>query len=136
MSNLPVDRLLSSLEEYLSIKKEIVNGDTSDLTRLKDSKKRIESCLSEYFNINFDKAILEERRRLSSTTRKVTIISEVSWEDVVKLLDVLNNAPSPMNHISNIEDVKHWMNVYQEWFNRKKKDSTLKSLEQPLELEI
>lgn len=117
------DRLMATIEEYLSLKQEI--GITAEFEQLGQASKRIELALKEYLQNYFDRALLEDRRRSSSMTTKVNVIQPedavYSYNDIVKVLDLLNSAPIPLHDMSDDNMVRHWMAIYSEWFLRKKK---------------
>jgi len=118
-----VDRLLASLEEYLDMKREV--GTDTEFDALKGASDRVEMALKEYFQNYFDRALLEDRRKTSSITMKVPVLSPeqayYSWNDVSLLLDALNNAPVPPTKLDDKESMKHWVSVYREWFKEKRK---------------
>lgn len=117
------DRLMATIEEYLSLKQEI--GITAEFEQLGQASKRIELALKEYLQNYFDRALLEDRIRSSSMTTKVNVIQPedavYSYNDIVKVLDLLNSAPIPLHDMSDDNMVRHWMAIYSEWFLRKKK---------------
>jgi len=118
-----VNRLLASLEEYLAMKREI--GDDIELNELRHASDRVELALKEYFQSYFDLALLEDRRKSSSITMKVPVMSPeqatYSWNDVSSLLDALNTAPVPPTRLDDKQGMEHWVSVYREWFKAKRK---------------
>jgi hypothetical protein len=129
--------LLAALEEYLTLKRESQNSE--DLEVLKSARTRVDSCLREYFTENFSKAMLEERRRTSSQTRNMATVSgnsvaNVSWENVVKVLDFLNSCPSPLKDVKNPVSAEKWMAVYNDW--HQKRMEMLRKILPPLELDL
>lgn len=117
-----INRLLATLEEYLELKREI--GKSEDLDELKQASNRVELSLREYIQAYFDLAILEDRRKTSSITSKVDVLSpdkaSYSWNDVAKLIDALNSAPIPPKNLDDQEGIENWVSVYREWFKNKK----------------
>jgi CRISPR/Cas system CMR-associated protein Cmr5 small subunit len=117
-----VNRLLATLEDYLAMKREV--GKDCDISELKEASKRVELSLREYLQNYFDRALMEDRRRSSSQTTEVMIMSAdratYSWNDVCKILDALNNAPIPPVNLDDKESIDHWLAVYKEWFKAKK----------------
>jgi hypothetical protein len=132
-----ITRLLATLEEYFSMKREL--GESGQLEELKEASKRVELSLREYVRAHFDRAIMEDRRKTSSLTRKVDIISPdkatYSWNDVVKLLDALNSAPIPPRNLDDAEGLANWIAVYKEWF-RNKRNVSLTPINQELSIDF
>jgi hypothetical protein len=132
-----IDRLLASVEEYFEIRNEV--GGSEDLAVLRAAKERVELALNEYFKSTLDRALLEERRRSSSSTRKIDIVNageaRVSWEDVVKLIDALNSTPMPIRSVEDHTKLHRWMRTYSDWYNNKRTVS-LQPIIAPLDLDL
>lgn len=132
-----INRLLAAMEEYLSLRKEV--GISVDFDEVKQASKRVELALKEYLQYYFDRAILEDRRKTSSLTTKVDVLSPeqavYSWNDIAKLLDALNSAPIPMRDTSDDNSIRHWMAIYSEWF-RNKKRLDVKPVKRELDLDF
>ena len=133
------DQLLASLEEYFSIKQDLLGEE--DLEALRAAKKRVDLCLKEYFRDNFDKAFLEERRRTSSETRKMSVVDpagvvnkNIAWDDVVKILDFVNSCPIPVKDLRDPLKTDKWMKNYNEWYQ--KRMSVLNKIIPPLQLDL
>ena len=137
-----IDRLLSALEEYFSLKMEIGRFECDSSVEphiLEDARFRAKMALNEHIRKQFDLAIEEERRRTSSVTRKMLIVdptkAEISWDSVAKLLDALNSPPLPMKNITNIEGIKTWMKAYEDWYKQKRVNA-IKSTSSMLKLDL
>lgn len=132
-----IDIVLSALEEYLERKRELC-----DQTVLESARERAGYVLDEYIQQRFDSAILEERKRSMSPTRKVAIVNpdqiKVTWDEVAKLLDALNSSPVPLKHPKNMseKDFVRWMEIYEKWYQYKRvKAMALPSAKLEIDLE-
>lgn len=132
-----MDVLLSSLEEFFDLKREI--GDSGEIEQLQAAQERAGKALNEYINNKFNVLMLEERRTSvrpspylpnGTPTRKVEVVDEstaqtetVSLGAVVELLAALSNAPTPLTNLSNPGTVANFFRAYKQWFENTRKDS-------------
>lgn len=121
-----IERVLSTLEEYLELRREAGEAD-GDHTVVQAAKERAGLALNEYIRSRFDNLMIEERRVSSTPTRKVDIVNpataQVSWEEVAELMDALNAAPVPMRDLTNPIAVHKWTVAYKSWYENKRRNA-------------
>lgn len=112
--------LLTSLEEYLSSKKELRNG-TLEQKTLEQSKARVQKALDEYINYQISKCNLENRKKMSSARLEMaSTLSDSLKENTlsVRAVGSLNSAPRPLSEKDQADPkkLKMWMEAYSKWF--------------------
>lgn len=118
-----INVLLSALEEYLTVKRDVAAG-CQDEDALLGAKKRFAQALNQYIDWRAD-GVLEERKRRISTDRSVKLADLLtSSMDGVTSIAALNAAPTPPD-IDKIAKDKHglesWLKAYQDWYNTMRK---------------
>lgn len=115
------DNVLTALEKYLELKK----NSTEELP-VTNAREEAGGALNDYIQKRFDTAMLEERRRSLSVTKKVAVVNpsqvKVTWDEVAKLLDALNNSPLPLKEPKQMfeKDFIRWMEIYTIWYQTKR----------------
>lgn len=145
-----IERLLASLEEYLTIKHELASGkleeaSEADTDVLSEAKKRFAKAFNEYIDFRTD-AVIEDHeqevKRRVSTERSVylaDILTNASTmppppdsdeEPSRKLTLVhpaviaLNCAPMPPRDVDELiktGDIRHWLDAYKRWYKKERK---------------
>jgi hypothetical protein len=119
-----INVLLSALEEYLTVKRDVAAG-CQDETALVGAKKRFAQALNQYIDWRTD-GVLEERKRRISTSRSVKIADLLtsSMDGVTSSVAALNAAPTPpdIDKIANDKSgLEAWFKAYQDWYNTTRK---------------
>lgn len=134
-----IETVLSSLEEYLEMRRDVGSDDHSFLG-LSAARHRAELALKEYIGSQFNYLMVEERRVSTTPTRKVDVVNpkntSIAWEEVVGLIDALNSPPTPMRNFSDPKAVERWMKVYRDWYEFKRKAALKVNPLIPLELDL
>lgn len=131
------DKVISALEEYFELKQV-----TEDPITVRKARERAKYLLDDYIQRKFDSAMLEERRRSMSITKKVAVVNpnqiKVTWEEVAKLMDALNSAPNPLEEPKQVEskNLVRWMEIYTGWYKKKRIEAMKLDAVTKLELEL
>ncbi len=117
-----INILLSALEEYLEVRRDVSSGCNNE-DALLGAKKRFAKALNEYIDWRTD-GVLEDRKRRISTERSVQLadILTSNLEDV-SLISALNSAPKPpeLEHLKDKDNLERWLKAYQSWYNNNRK---------------
>jgi hypothetical protein len=130
-----INTLIASLEEFLSIKKDYLNGQQTE-ENYEYSKKHFAQSLNEYIDSHLpemkDSSKPKDRSRVTTASSiKVADILANAFDGSNMAVIALNNAPSPLrfeedednqNIIDWLEMVKkcrEWMKIYDEdWYSK------------------
>lgn len=134
-----IETVLTCLENYLKLRE--LEG-TEEEHEYTAARNQAGEALNEYIQKRFDSAMLEERRRSLSITKKVAVVDpseiKVTWDEVAKLLDALNSSPVPIKEPKQLaeKDFVRWMQIYTGWyFNKRLPAMQLTSAKLELDLE-
>jgi hypothetical protein len=116
-----VNILLTSLEEYLALKKDFLNG-CGDKKTLNEAKKRFARALNEYIDWRTDGVLEDRRKRITNTNISVAdlMTSNAEMSNLDSIV-ALNGAPTPPSKeiTKTITDqrLKDWLTVYNNWYH-------------------
>ncbi len=124
-----IDLLLSSLEDYLNSKKDLLSGCADEATLI-EAKKRFVSSLGEL--VSYQVALAMDKRREKSSISKMQIAESLQNQmrgtvTSLKAMGALNCAPSPLDE-SNFSDekmIKIWFDAYKGWFERERNNGLM-----------
>lgn len=134
---MPIDKVINALEEYFELKQQ-----SNDQIIVRKAREQAGYLLNDYIQKRFDAAMLEERRRAMSVTKKVAVVNpeqvKVTWEEVAKLLDALNSVPLPLQEPKQMESKNfvRWMEIYTNWYRKKRVEAMQLDAATKLELEL
>jgi hypothetical protein len=114
--------LLTALEEYLEVRRDVSSG-CNDEDALLGAKKRFAKALNEYIDWRTD-GVLEDRKRRISTERSVQLADLLTSNiDDVSSIAALNSAPKPPDErlVADKEILDRWFKAYQDWYNTSRK---------------
>ena len=118
-----IETVITCLEEYLK-SRDLEGTDEAHIYYM--ARDRAGYALNDYIQKRFDSAMLEERRRSLSVTKKIAVVDpseiKVTWDEVAKLLDAMNSAPTPIKEPKQMaeKDFIRWMQIYTDWYSGKR----------------
>lgn len=118
-----INVLITTLTEVLSAQKDYSTGN-SEAKDVDDAKKRFAQSLHEYIDYRIQKAFDIRRKHQSQDRIKVadSINSSVkSTASTIRSISALNSAPPPPD-LSDPEGLEKWKEIYEKWYETKRKD--------------
>ena len=114
-------KILSSLEEYLELKKKEKEGESGLEEKMCAAQKHFVSLLNEYVDFRvaaaFDKE--EKQKRNSIIPQRITIPDpSIVWADILALIHALHSSPKPPRE--DIVDLELWIKEYRSWYKNER----------------